>query len=595
MYKEQTSLETVPVELQKLICTKLPVNLPLQLTIPMIFDDDYWKKCCLMRWTTGQIGTFCKNNGAELFKEELPGTVEDIMFKGSFQSRVQTRFLSSKVSSIVEQQKKRIIKSWKQLYLEINLDEFLETLQPQKNILQELKAIYNQPTPDEKSSQKNSELVTLRELHKVKEAISEEKELQDELQSLMEKKKANTMVEAVDTSTEPQNTSQEQKEEMKCLHSHLMRPNVNYYLLHCNTLTKEDYDNFPIDKFKAKLQELYDGIQSQGTSRLNKITNDDDIFTFYESAIQKKEPKSTESKMQFWLLNSKEHLGEADLDIQQMFEFIHKRNQEHLLELCALSKDYIAEICIRGLKEHVDIQGILHALPNLEKLKMEYSARNVGMTFDLGMLGIRKIDCQMIAKVLSDPQRVTKLATLILSENLIDDEQAKIITSGLYQNSRITYLDLSRNKIGIEGCKSIAAMLKVNKNLKTLHLCDNEIQTDGGLYLGACLKFNSSLTELNVGLNKIGDSGAISILSNSKQLNYLNISNNVICDEAAQYIIHSLLQSDDSEQSIPALPKRLDLSGNFISPLRCEEIALLTVKLPQIEIDTRLNQDMNWL
>nr|CAG4708094.1 unnamed protein product [Naegleria fowleri] len=610
-FEQRPTFEKIPQELQQLISKKLPVDLSLQISVPLISDDDYWKKCCMMRWTLGQLGSYCRKDGNDLFMEEHPGYVDDVMIKGSFKSRVNARKKTSKASTITPQGdgQKEKTKTWKQLYLEINLDEFFETIQPQKTVLQELKTIFLQPKPEEKTIQ-NSELSTLRTLHQIKQTLNEEKTLKEELTNILQeqqkkKGKKQSQTDQEITAEQPESSSllnishvTEHKvdnsvSKHKCLHSHLMRPNVNYYLLHCNTLTEEEREQYPIDKFKAKLKDLFDGIQSQGTSRLAKITKDDDIFTFYESAIQKKEQKfnmSNESKMQYWLLNKKEQLEETDEEVQQMFEFIRKKNQEHLMELCELSKDFISEINIRGLKEHVDLQELFDALPNLEIVRMEYSARNVGMTFDTLMLGMKKRDCQMLAKILSDPKKAIKLHSLILSENLIDDEQTKIITSGLYQNTRITFLDFSHNKISVEGCKSIAAMMKCNKCLKTLLLSDNEIQTDGALYIGSGLKFNNTLTELNLSLNKISDSGAVSIIANAKHLSRLNLSNNVITDEGVLHLLKKLEECNETKED-PCIPKVLDLSGNFISSQTCNKLTDLAG--PFVEsLDMRQNQDI---
>ncbi|EFC42914.1 hypothetical protein NAEGRDRAFT_68976 [Naegleria gruberi] len=563
-FEKRPTFEKIPTELRQLISKKLSVNIPLQISVPLIDDDDYWKKCCFMRWSIGQLGTYCTKQGVELFHEENPARVEDIMIKGSFKSRVQQRYKKSKGSKLnPEEEKKEASKTWKQLYLEINFDEFLETLQPQKTILQELKTIFYQPKPEEKTTLKNSELTTLRTLHEIKRKINEEKALKDEVALLMaqtdpQKKKGKKTEETVidipdpnlsvikaSDSDEPSNCEIFQK----CLHSNQMRPNVNYYLLHCKTLSKEEYEQYPIEKFRDKLTELFDGLQSQGTSRLSKITNDDDIFTFYESAIQKREQKmhmNQDLKMQYWLLNKKEMLEESDADIQQMFEFIRKKNQEHLTELCNMSKGYVKDINIRGIKEHIDIQEIFEILPFLDTVRIEYSARNVGMTFDTSLLGIKKRDCQMLAKILSDSSKAKFLTTLVLSENLIDDEQTKIITSGLYLNTRITSIDLSHNRISVEGCKSIAAMLKANKTLKILHISDNDIQTDGALYIGSSLKFNSSLKELNLSLNKIGDAGALSVITNSKNLQKLNLANNVITEQTGNQLIRKMEEYKES-------------------------------------------------
>ncbi|KAL9657787.1 hypothetical protein ABK040_013125 [Willaertia magna] len=591
-FSKKLNFDGVPPELKHIISKKLSVKLPLQISVPLIDDDDYWKKCCFMRWSLGQLGTYCNKKGIELLQEESNTAVQDIMIKGSFKNRSKKKTYRLKDN----RKSSNSPKTWKQVYLEINFDEFMESIQPQKTMLQELNVIHSQPNPEEPMCMKNSELNTLRDLYKVKETINETKLAKEQFEKEMQNKRSNSTValeEKAVNDTLDQTLKREENEEEEeeftthnCLHSHLMKPNVNYFVLHCKTLNKDDLESYPIEKYKAKLQDLFDGIQSRNTSRLKKITNSDDIFTFYESAVQKRDQRkqrTDDRKLQTWLNSYRNELAEQDLpdDVRDMFDFIIAKNREHLRELCNLSKDYITELNIKGLKEHVDLYDMFSLLTNVEKLKMEYSARNVGMTFDMNLLGMRKQDCLMLAQVLSDPNVSSNLKVLILSENMIDDELTKIIASGTLK-SQVTHLDLSHNRIGVEGASALAALLKRNTKLKKLVLADNEIKSEGALTISLSLQVNSNLTDLNLSLNKIRDAGAVAILhSNCTSLTNLSLSNNSLMGETGNTIIEKLNHIIKTGEIV--LPKYIDLSGNFIEEYATSLIRDMLPSCPQIE------------
>jgi len=51
-------LEKIPKELVKKVTSNLSIDLPLQITVPYVDDEDYWKKCCQMRWNDGKLAEF---------------------------------------------------------------------------------------------------------------------------------------------------------------------------------------------------------------------------------------------------------------------------------------------------------------------------------------------------------------------------------------------------------------------------------------------------------------------------------------------------------------------------------------------------------
>ena len=86
-FVSQPTFGTIPDKLKNVVTKKLSVNLPLQISVPLVEDEDYWKKCCYMRWSDGQLGTFVKKQGENLFQHRKPPSIEEIMLNGSFEKK----------------------------------------------------------------------------------------------------------------------------------------------------------------------------------------------------------------------------------------------------------------------------------------------------------------------------------------------------------------------------------------------------------------------------------------------------------------------------------------------------------------------------
>ena len=81
--------------------------------------------------------------------------------------------------------------------------------------------------------------------------------------------------------------------------------------------------------------------------------------------------------------------------------------------------------------------------------------------------------CMALSKRLSD---VTKLHTLDLSLNAIEDSGCIALANALKINKSITALDLSFNMIAESGCNELCEALKINKNITTILF--HEIEMD---------------------------------------------------------------------------------------------------------------------
>lgn len=51
-------LRELDQDLYNLVVDQLPTNLKLEVTVPRISSDDYWKSCCESRWSSGQLSAY---------------------------------------------------------------------------------------------------------------------------------------------------------------------------------------------------------------------------------------------------------------------------------------------------------------------------------------------------------------------------------------------------------------------------------------------------------------------------------------------------------------------------------------------------------
>lgn len=77
---------------------------------------------------------------------------------------------------------------------------------------------------------------------------------------------------------------------------------------------------------------------------------------------------------------------------------------------------------------------------------------------------------------------------------------------------RICHLSLPDNMLGNEEAKLIAAMIKMNPPLRTLNLEMNNLDSECAKLIAEALTFNSNLAILNVSKNKLSDLGVTLLL-----------------------------------------------------------------------------------
>eukprot|EP00753_Platysulcus_tardus_P000032 PLAT10026.1.p1 GENE.PLAT10026.1~~PLAT10026.1.p1 ORF type:complete len:511 (+),score=268.67 PLAT10026.1:38-1534(+) len=259
-------------------------------------------------------------------------------------------------------------------------------------------------------------------------------------------------------------------------------------------------------------------------------------------------------------------------------------SMEELRSLVACAEDYVYSLSLKQLLSHIELGLLFNNLPNLTRLQLTYGVRQVGMSYERSMFGMKISDATSLSQCV---KLTDTLTMLLLSCNLLDDDLLRMLMTGLIKNSTITYLDVSHNKITNQGARLLAKLLGAKSVLTSLNLYDNQIHAEGGRYLGRALRHNSSLMELNLRLNRLGDEGGRMLLEDLRSnstLTELNLSSNSLAHESSRALA-SLMRNP-----LCALHS-LDLSCN---ELKEEEARILSDALPSqpslICLDVRRNQ-----
>lgn len=177
----------------------------------------------------------------------------------------------------------------------------------------------------------------------------------------------------------------------------------------------------------------------------------------------------------------------------------------------------------------------------------------------LGGCGIDDGDAEALANAL---RRNSHVASLDLSMNY------RMSAAGFYPlaevlrtNAVITHLDLSGiHKFGAEGARTLSRALAVSESLTNVRLVWNNLGQEGACSLADALRTNKSIKSLSLRGTKIGPQGVKSIASvlqgNAAGIEALDLSENIVGAEGAQYIAEALCRND--------VLKSLDLSACFI-------------------------------
>lgn len=169
------------------------------------------------------------------------------------------------------------------------------------------------------------------------------------------------------------------------------------------------------------------------------------------------------------------------------------------------SRRFVHNLKIRQLPSHLDLEILLECMGNSPtSLTLCYGLRNVGMEYERALFGMKLCDCRSLARVL---ERTETLTYLDLSCNMLDDDKARMVASGLVDNISVTHLNLSHNKIADRGMRALSKILNEKSVIVALDMCDNHVHSEGGRAAGRALRQNNALLSLDLRLNRLGDEG----------------------------------------------------------------------------------------
>lgn len=236
-----------------------------------------------------------------------------------------------------------------------------------------------------------------------------------------------------------------------------------------------------------------------------------------------------------------------------------------LLEEVTASQDYVFCLEIRQLLSHLDMEAVCLQLPNLTKLSLTYGVKQIGMKYERMLFGMKILDATALAKCAKNSDALT---TLVLRQNLLDDDLLRMLMTGLMKNNSVTHLDLAHNKVTNHGARLLSKLLGAKSVLTALNLCDNQIHAEGGRYLGRGLRNNESMVDLDLRLNRLTDEGGRMLLDGLREnymLSRLNLSSNSL-EHQTTMALGALLRSGQ------CVMMSVDLSGNSLSDTDVEHL-----------------------
>ena len=159
-------------------------------------------------------------------------------------------------------------------------------------------------------------------------------------------------------------------------------------------------------------------------------------------------------------------------------------------------------------------------------------------------------DYQFIKEIYSAEHRIRTITSCLVENSIltsinlsgigITDIEAKTFSNVIRYNSVLRILNIAQNELGDQGVTEMSKSLKENTTLHVLNVSQNCIMYKGAMELARALKDNKILKFLDISNNYICYEGAAAILTKSRNLEKLNLSNNDISVKGAKYIAKAI-------------------------------------------------------
>ncbi|XP_068162237.1 leucine-rich repeat-containing protein 45 isoform X2 [Antennarius striatus] len=201
-------------------------------------------------------------------------------------------------------------------------------------------------------------------------------------------------------------------------------------------------------------------------------------------------------------------------------------------------------------------------------------------TLNLSGQGLSSDTCSVLGRALHHDTGVTEL---LLTDCMLTEEGAKLLLTGLFQNTTVKVLDLKGNNLRAEGAKVLGKLLTHNQSLnrlvlewnalgvwdegfslfceglasnaglQQLDLRNNQISHQGASELALALKFNDTLEVLDLRWNNVGLLGGralLEALQRNQSLVQLELAGNNIPSDALRALEQKAAHNLDKQTTL---------------------------------------------
>ena len=330
-------------------------------------------------------------------------------------------------------------------------------------------------------------------------------------------------------------------------------------------------DASQINSFKNNLIDNLSNSANSSNTVSSKSKTDKDIFSKNESNYKINNESQNIDKLMSKILSLIKSKGtkiislmkkyklssiETRMILYGIFEFILLKKQKLEKEK---NSNFFSSLVITNLKADKYFNYYLEPILNLE---FEDITKIHFDNIIISSMKIMKNICNLLWR------NFTSIKVLLLPNNNIDDNCAKILFQTLKYNKSLVILNLSHNKISNNSIIYSDLFFKNNKSLNTLVLSYNYLGSIGSNNLLKYLKCNenSCIRTLDISYNGITDKGIESLVqyvkSNEKIIS-LFCSGNCIYDKGLDLFEKSLIINDYDINNIKL--SYLDISNNCLT------------------------------
>eukprot|EP00731_Ephydatia_muelleri_P004615 Em0002g791a len=207
------------------------------------------------------------------------------------------------------------------------------------------------------------------------------------------------------------------------------------------------------------------------------------------------------------------------------------------LALCKLQPEGLEEV-IKGVQVNTKLEtlNLSHNIIDNKRASCLGMMLKENNTLKELNLALCKLQPEGLEEVIKGVQVNTKLETLVLSYNTIDNKRASCLGMMLKENNTVKKLVLRGCELQPEGLEEVIKCVQVNTKLETLDLSGSTIDNKGASCLAHALKHNTTLSELSLEECGLRDEAICELCGGLKwcKLKKLDLSFNPFGDQGAK-------------------------------------------------------------